>query len=96
MRIYRHKIPYGYTIGIQHRIIHRINDRNIYKIKQLRQDIIHHLSLDPTLSIGQLAIKLNVNINTIKYHIRYLQAHQNLDHIGSNHQGIWVVKPPPK
>lgn len=93
MHIIHNKIPYHRkTSRTNHSLLGHISERDDYRIAWLRQSILYLLAKDPSLSIGRLAIKLNTNVNTIKYHIRYLQANRSLERIGSKYHGIWVVK----
>lgn len=73
-----------------------LNDRDSYAIDQIRRQILRLLEKQPTLSLGKLAILLDLNINTLKYHIRVLQANGNLKYIGRPYHGIWVVQAPLK
>ena len=73
---------------------HSLNERDAYTIYLIRKHICSLLQKEPTMSLGKLAILMDLNINTLKYHIRVLQANGNLKYIGKRYHGIWVVQKP--
>ena len=49
------------------------------------------LQSEPELSQKQMAERLNLNVNTVKYYIRKMQEQNKIKHIGSQRKGKWVV-----
>lgn len=49
------------------------------------------IALDSTLSQSQIAKRLDLNLNTVKYYIRKLRKTGQIDRIGSSQKGKWVV-----
>ena len=68
-----------------------LNERDDYGAYLLRQKILATLKDHPHYTIGQLSIRLDVNINTLKYHIRYLKQKHQLDYIGKPYHGYWKI-----
>lgn len=56
------------------------------------QLIIALLKQEPSLSQKQIADRLNMNLNTVKYHVRKQQEQGRLQRIGTTRKGQWVVK----
>lgn len=56
------------------------------------QEIMLLLELFPQLSQKQIAERLMMNINTVKYYIRKMQKQGKIEHVGSTRKGKWVVK----
>lgn len=55
------------------------------------QDIMILIEQKPNLSQKQIAEYLNLNVNTVKYHIRKMQDQGRVKHIGTSHNGKWTV-----
>ncbi len=56
------------------------------------QDIIALIKQEPELSQKQIAHRLNMNLNTVKYHIRKQKEQGKLERTGTTRKGQWVVK----
>ena len=54
--------------------------------------IIDLIKQEPNLSQKQIADRLNINLNTVKYHVRKQQEQGRLKRIGTAHKGQWIVK----
>ena len=46
----------------------------------------------PTISQTAMAISLNANINTLKYHVLKLKEKGVIEREGSSQKGRWIVK----
>lgn len=58
---------------------------------KVEEDIITVIEMEPRLSQKQIAERLAMNVNTIKYHIRKMQEEGKIEHVGSSRKGKWVV-----
>ena len=78
--------------------------RNLYKYSKyysgkepefigenIESAILDLIALDTTLSQSQIAKRLNLNLNTVKYYIRKLRKTGQIERIGSSQKGKWVV-----
>jgi len=61
------------------------------KIIKAGQDIIALMKQEPELSQKQIAERLNLNVNTVKYYIRKLQEQGKVGRIGSSRKGKWII-----
>lgn len=62
------------------------------KNTKVGQDILTLMKQEPVLSQKQIASRLNLNVNTVKYYIRKMQEQGKLERVGSSRKGKWVVK----
>lgn len=46
----------------------------------------------PSLTQTELAMQLDVNLNTVKYRIKRLMSIDLLERVGSSQKGHWIVK----
>lgn len=80
------------------RIIVPLNDNYSYEVttqtttQTTEQIIISLLKQEPYLSQKQIADKLHLNLNTVKYHIRKQQEKGKLKRIGTARKGRWEVE----
>lgn len=56
------------------------------------EEMISLIQREPALSQRQIADKMNMNLNTVKYYIRKLQEQGRLGRVGTNRKGHWTVK----
>ena len=55
-------------------------------------DILTLLKQEPDLSQKQIAERLALNVNTVKYYIRKLQEKGKIERVGSPRKGKWIVR----
>ncbi len=60
--------------------------------QSIEQAVVALITKEPSLSQSQIARKLGVNLNTVKYHIRKLQEKGRLERIGTSRKGSWIIK----
>lgn len=60
--------------------------------KDIVQAIITLIQQEPSLSQKELAQKLHLNENTLKYHIRKMREKGTIERTGSNRSGRWFIK----
>lgn len=56
------------------------------------QTILNLIMKEPGLSQKQIAERLHINLNTVKYHVRKQQEQGHLERIGTKRKGQWIVK----
>lgn len=56
------------------------------------QRIIEIIEQNPLLSQKQMAEKLSLNQNTLKYYIKKMREKGIIERVGSSRKGKWVVK----
>ncbi len=61
-------------------------------ISALDKRILAAIEEKPSLTQAELAIQLDVNLNTIKYRIKRLKSIKRLEHVGTSQNGHWVLK----
>lgn len=59
--------------------------------ENIESAILDLIALDTTLSQSQIAKRLNLNLNTVKYYIRKLRKTGKIERLGSSQKGKWVV-----
>ena len=64
----------------------------VYSIHEFDIAIISLMKKEPTISQTAMAESLNVNINTLKYHVLKLKEKGIIEREGSSQKGRWVVK----
>ena len=57
----------------------------------VEQNIIFLIELEPALSQKQIAERLKINVNTIKYYIRKMREQGKIKRVGSSRKGRWIV-----
>ncbi len=50
------------------------------------------IEVEPALSQKQIAARIEVNVNTVKYYIRKMQKQGQIRRVGSPRKGHWIVK----
>jgi len=55
------------------------------------KDILALIEITPELSQKQIAERLNLNVNTVKYHIRKMQEQGKIGRTGSSRKGKWII-----
>lgn len=60
--------------------------------KNVEQEIIRLIKREPVLSQKQMAEKLCLNQNTLKYYIKKMKEKHIIERVGSNRKGKWIVK----
>jgi len=60
--------------------------------KKVEQAIIRLIEQEPLLSQKQMAEKLCLNQNTLKYYIKKMREKHIIERVGSSRKGKWVVK----
>ncbi len=60
--------------------------------EKAQQDILVLIGQEPELSQKQIAARLELNVNTVKYYIRKMQEQGKVGRIGSARKGKWVVR----
>ena len=61
------------------------------RIVKVGQNIIELMRQEPELSQKQIAERLNLNVNTVKYHIKKMQEQGKIGRIGSSRKGKWII-----
>ena len=56
------------------------------------QKIINLLQQYPSVSQAEVATKLGISVNAVKYYIRKLRVLGRLERVGSPQKGKWIVK----
>lgn len=56
------------------------------------QKVVSLLQQNPNASQAEVAAKLGISANTVKYYIRKLRELGRLERIGSSQKGKWVIK----
>ena len=56
------------------------------------QKIVNLLQQNPSASQAEVAAKLGISVNTVKYYIRKLRDLGRLERVGSPQKGKWIVK----
>lgn len=49
------------------------------------------VEVEPRLSQKQIAERLKMNVNTVKYYIRKMQEQEKIERIGSSRKGKWIA-----
>lgn len=60
--------------------------------KRAEQEIIRLIQQEPFLSQRQMAEKLCLNQNTLKYYIKKMREEHIIERVGSSRKGRWIVK----
>lgn len=60
--------------------------------KNVEQAIIRLIEQEPLLSQKQMAEKLCLNQNTLKYYIKKMREKHIIERVGSSRKGKWIVK----
>ncbi|GLG04521.1 hypothetical protein Selli1_16950 [Sellimonas catena] len=58
----------------------------------LKKNIMELIEQNPFLSQKQMAEKLNLNKNTLKYYIKKMKEKGVIERVGTNRKGKWIVK----
>ncbi|MCM1218644.1 MAG: putative DNA binding domain-containing protein [Lachnospiraceae bacterium] len=61
------------------------------RIIKAGQDITELLRQEPELSQKQIAQRLDLNVNTVKYYIKKMQEQGKIHRIGSSRKGKWII-----
>ena len=64
----------------------------VYNVSDLDLAIISLMKTTPTISQTSIATSLNMNINTLKYHVLKLKEKGIIEREGSSQKGYWIVK----
>lgn len=56
------------------------------------QKIVNLLQQNPSASQAEVAAKLGISVNAVKYYIRKLRDLGRLERVGSPQKGKWIVK----
>ena len=64
----------------------------VYNVSDLDLAIISLMKTTPTISQTSIATSLNMNINTLKYHVLKLKEKGIIEREGSSQKGCWIVK----
>ena len=64
----------------------------VYRLTDLQLNILNEMRRMPDISQVKLSEKLNVNVNTLKYHVKKLRDDGLLGREGSSQKGFWIVK----
>ena len=64
----------------------------VYSLPEFDLAIISLMKKAPTISQTAMAISLNANINTLKYHVLKLKEKGVIEREGSSQKGRWIVK----
>ena len=56
------------------------------------KNIMELIEQNPFLSQKQMAEKLNLNKNTLKYYIKKMKEKGVIERVGTNRKGKWIVK----
>lgn len=62
------------------------------EVQSVEGEILRLFAQEPRTTQSQLAKMLNVNLNTVKYHVRRLQEKGCLERVGTSRKGHWIVK----
>lgn len=60
--------------------------------RNVEQEIIRLIRQEPTLSQKQMAERLCLNQNTLKYYIKKMKEKHIIERVGSSRKGKWVMK----
>jgi len=60
--------------------------------KNVEQEIIRLIEQEPVLSQKQMAEKLCLNQNTLKYYMKKMREKHIIERVGSSRKGKWIVK----
>lgn len=63
-----------------------------HKVSDLDKRILAAIEEKPSLTQSELAMQLDVNLNTVKYRIKRLMSINLLGRVGSSQKGHWIVK----
>ena len=63
-----------------------------HKVSDLDKRILAAIEEKPSLTQTELAMQLDVNLNTVKYRIKRLMSIDLLERVGSSQKGHWIVK----
>ena len=64
----------------------------LHDVSELDLAIISLMRTAPTISQTSIATSLNMNINTLKYHVLKLKEKGIIEREGSSQKGHWIVK----
>ena len=59
---------------------------------ELESAILQLMKGMPAISQREIAARLALNLNTVKYYIRKMQKEEMIERTGSNRKGKWIVK----
>lgn len=61
------------------------------RIIKVGEDITELMRQEPELSQKQIAERLRLNVNTVKYYIKKMQEQGKIRHTGSSRKGKWII-----
>lgn len=78
--------------GVQNETRYTTQSATQYTTQSIEEEMISLIQREPALSQRQIADRMNMNLNTVKYYIRKLQEQGRLERVGTNRKGHWIVK----
>ncbi len=76
----------AYGTGYKNEVV-----QSVYSLQELDLRIVNAMKTNPYISQSRLSEDLNVNLNTLKYHVQKLKRDNVIGREGSSQKGRWII-----
>ena len=79
------------AIDYSPRVNNRVNDRVNDKVNEIEEKILKFIDNDPTITITQLSMELELSRKTIAAKLKTLKEKKMIERVGSSRKGYWKI-----